>query len=543
MKKAIMALVLAFLTIWIGLASSPGSVYAGGPTGPLTPPTIAISAETTDCESIRFLVEIQARGNTLSYFEIKCLVGETEIVKLVKLIKNPDQVTYPSTYHIIIGDLPSDTEIRFKAVLTYPAGSITTSEASARTALVPSISVSSQSVYSEGIFLIVQIDLQGHVMDDWRIEYYTETSADWSIVRGSKVGTNIYHVNITGISPQTPVHFLGALDYQTNIARRSILTDEFSTTTNSLPLIRAVEQGIGFDQADIFVEIEPNNNPIYTSWFEYQVPDISNEWTVVGGTGNVDESFAVHLADLSPGQTVIFRSSLSYSTGGEIIAKSIDSDTSVIRTNSILSGDYQLNYNATDKTVDYILNGTFNYTKRNPADFTHLDLGFVWSENANPQIGQDSHQLSLGGDSLPVHQTCEAYPFLATAMGLKTGKTYYYRAYVIGKNGQIYYGDARSCFLPTMTRAPEPSITKAATAPSESSIVATASDPVSPSDRDSQPTPDLTSATTSAGSESGGLPSPEPGGVTTAASSTQPGNPSATGLVSGNEQQQPTDHL
>jgi hypothetical protein len=403
---------------------------------------------------------------------------------------------------VVVSELPPDTVIYYKAVLEYSGTPVSTTETSTRTNPAPTLSVTAESIYSEGIFLIVQINANGQIVDDFRVEYYTPTSHDWSIARGYEASPNIFHVNITGLTPETPVHFQAVLAYQTHVATRQVMTEESTITTNALPAIQVIGQNVGFDQADILVEIKPNNNPIYASWLEYQFPEISDEWKNGFGTGEVDESFVVHLTHLSPGQTILSRGVLSYATGGEINSKTIHSDDVIIKTNSISTGDSQATYNAKSKTVDYQLSGLFRYTKRTASDFTHRDLGFVWSENSNPVLDSSSHQLSLGGASLPVDDTDASYSFNTTIIGLSTGKTYYFRAYVIGENDVVYYGDVKTCFLPTTTIAPESTTTKETSGQSETATQETTSGETSSSGSDSQPSTATTMATSETGSTS-----------------------------------------
>ena len=459
MSKLVTALILLLLAFGISLAFCNVPVYAG-PTLPPTPPTISIAVESADCESIKFLVEIQPRNNTLSNFQIEYRIADssTILVKKVMLIKTPEGL-YQGTYHVVVAGLPPDTPIHYRVVLAHNSGSVATAETETRTDPLPTMSVSLTHTYSEGLSLTIRVSPNGNNVRDVRIEYYTPTSNDWSIATGEEVSENVYHVSISDLSPQTLVHYWGAMHCLTHQDMRYIAQPESEVMTNTLPAIRVIEKMIGFNKANIMMEVMPNNNPIYTSYLEYQLPEINVEWKTYANPDPDMDSFIAYLTNLSPNQTVHFRGGLTYMTGGLNISKVIQSDTYVIKTNSVSTGDYQPEVKADKSTVNYRLNGTFMYSKRNPDDFTHFDLGFIWSENANPILNSSSHQLSLGWSSLPVDYTDASFAFSASATGLRTGTTYYYRSYVIGENNQIFYGNVKTCFLPKMTPGPTPTKT------------------------------------------------------------------------------------
>ncbi|MCK9252591.1 MAG: hypothetical protein M0P55_07520 [Clostridiales bacterium] len=456
MTRAPIFLVIIFSVVLTYFAIFPVMVFATDPTMPPTPPTIAISAESTDCESIKFLVEIQSHNFTLNNFRIQYRIGTSTVVleKKTYTLKPPGG-TYQTEYHVVISELPPDTDIHYWAVLDYSDGSITTEESVTRTNALPVAHAQPSLVFCEGLTINIDVQPNGNTISAVSLRYRLSDASDWVTVECKKY-LDLYVASINGLMPEDVIRYVGVINYLTHQGVRTIETPEADVQTNALPTIMLENSRLGFDQAELTMEIDPNNSSIYSSWFEYKLSDTRSDWVPLNGIQQSDHVFIAQVPDLNPGQIIYYRAGLSYMTGGVITSKVVQTDTFEIKTFSVLTGDCIGQTDPVWKTVNYTFNGIFNYTKYQAADQTHFDLGFVWSTFATPSLNSQTNKISLGKVDLALGVSDAAYSFSKLVTGLELGTKYYYRAYVVGTDGRAFYGEVHSCWTPSPS--PEPTI-------------------------------------------------------------------------------------
>jgi hypothetical protein len=392
-------------------------------------PTISV-AKKSYYDGIKLSVSIQVNGHTATRRWLRVSSsGPSYTIELDASNQIAD-----GAYEV---KFPMQGTLSYTAYLEYQAAGetrqIETSPANAGTTMKPGFAVDPVSTDAESVTVEVYYMPYGNVVLDWWVEYTTPTNPQIRKVSASNIGPMTYQALLPDIAPDTAVSIKAVMlleGINGPVTYDSLIKE---ARTHRLPQLVIDVTQVDLTSMTLALTVVANDNTLTASGFEYRLPG-SSTWTrlAVPPSG----TYSCVLTGLVSGSSVRCRGTFSYETTGGVRSLVTAEEQKWLYQVTTRPDFFTWQYFKDKQTGHLGVQGTVIAYQTSSSAVSHLDKGFVWSEQTKPVLGGGHKQISLGNADTPP----EGEKIGAKLLDLVVGKTYYYRAYLILENGVVVYG-------------------------------------------------------------------------------------------------------